>query len=98
MKKTKITENFHMMKNLMKKIFNFIMTGMKMETMPRTISRQKRKSSKKRVKITMMKRRTKKKLRMKKKMRSMKIGVIVNSLTKIIMLTIKIKIKSLMTV
>ena len=57
MKKTKITENFHMMKNLMKKIFNFMMTGMKMETMPRTISRQKRKSSKKRVKITMMKRR-----------------------------------------
>lgn len=97
MKKTKITENFHMMKNLMKKIFNFMMTGMKMETMPRTISRQKRKNSKKRVKITMMKRRTKK-LRMKKKMRSMKIGVIVNSLTKIIMLTIKIKIKSLMTV
>jgi len=87
-----------MMKNLMNKIFNFMMTGMKMVTMPKTISRQKRKNSKKRVKITMMKRRTKKKLRMKKKMRSMKIGVIVNSLTKIIMLTIKIKIKSLMTV
>ena len=95
MKKTKITENFHMMKNLMKKIYNFMMTGMKMETMPRTISRQKRKNSKKRVKITMMKRRTKK-LRIKKKMRSMKIGVTVNSQTKIIMLTIKIKIKSLM--
>ena len=78
MRKTKKTENFNMMKKLMKKIFNFMMTGMKMETMPKTISRQKKKSSKKRVKITMMKRRTKK-LRMKKKMRSMKIGVTVNS-------------------
>ena len=37
MKKIRKTENFFMTKNMMKKIFSFMMTGMKMETSKKLI-------------------------------------------------------------
>ena len=75
----------------MKKIFNFMMTGMKMETMKKIIYKQKRKNKKKKVKIIMMKKKMKKKQK-KKKMKQMKIGARMNQLIKIIIISI-IKIK-----
>ena len=84
MKKIRKTKRFFMTKNMMKKIFSFMMTGMKMEIYSKVIYKQKRNNKKKKVKIIMMKKKMKKKLKMKKKMKQMKIGVRVNQLIKIV--------------
>lgn len=97
MKKIRKTKRFFMTKNMMKKIFSFMMTGMKMEIYSKVIYKQKRNNKKKKVKIIMMKKKMKKKLKMKKKMKQMKIGVRVNQLIKIVIsLSIKIKIKKIL--
>ena len=85
MKKIWKLGNLFKMIKMMKRIFNFMMTGMKMEMLKKIIMyKQKRKNKKKKAKITMMKKKMKKKQRTRMRMRQTKIGVRVSKLIKII--------------